>query len=137
MHEHQISIKVHGDKHWKTNASTCLTFLTYKDNLKETRKTFETYVQGNHDVCLWLALTKYKVINPFDIFSSYRTDKSIYEIIKASYLYNWRQIFFGKKWKLWSPIPSIATHMESSFLAPNIDWLSVMEEEIRDEQLIG
>jgi hypothetical protein len=136
LHKHQSKVKIFGGKHWRTDSSTCLTFLTTKSNLQKTRKIFETYIQGNLDASIWLSLTKHKIYNISDIFRFYRTDKFLYRVVKASYLYSWRQIFFGKKWKLWSPVPSIATHMDSNFLSPNIDWLRLMEEEIREENLV-
>jgi hypothetical protein len=35
---------------------------------------------------------------------------------------NWRQILFGKRYTLWIPVPSLATHMVSGLLAPYVDW---------------
>jgi hypothetical protein len=129
LHKHPVEVKVYGEKHWRTVSSTCLTFLTTKNNLQETRKIFETYTQGNFDASLWLSLTKYKIFNLSDIFKFYHTDKFLYRVIKASYFHSWRQIFSGKRWKLWSPVPSIATHMDSNFLSPNVNWLKIIEEE--------
>ena len=43
-------------------------------------------------------------------------------------MYNATQILFGRRYKLWQPIPSIATHMENISLAPIIDWDQVVKD---------
>jgi hypothetical protein len=46
---------------------------------------------------------------------------------------NWREtlrlyrrtppaLLLGRAWTLWSPLPSLATHMVSESLAPGVDW---------------
>ena len=48
-------------------------------------------------------------------------------MIARAWLHCWKQILFGKRWKLWVPTPSIGTHMEKAFLAPSIDWQNEFE----------
>ncbi|KKL91283.1 hypothetical protein LCGC14_1896270 [marine sediment metagenome] len=52
----------------------------------------------------------------------------MYGIYFRTWRYNWKQVLFVKKWNLWCPIPSIATHMQETCLAPAIDWEKFFEE---------
>ncbi len=113
------------EKHWRTVASTTLTFLTTKMKLEKTQNIFRSYTNGNDDVSLWISLTKHKLFNPVAIFTyHYRTTLRFLRVILLAWQFCWRQILFGKRWNLWVPIPSIATHMESTDLAPNFNWLT-------------
>lgn len=127
LHKHQVEIRCSNDKHWKTANSTCLTFLTTKLVLKETENTFNSYTIGNYDASLWLSLTKDNLFNALVIYRYYLKDRFFFELIRNSWFFNWQQILFGKRWKLWSPIPSIATHMDSNYLAPTVDWFTSMD----------
>lgn len=106
------------DRYWKRTGSTCLTFLTTKETLEKTKNVFLTYSRGNCDAGVWFALTKYHVLNPLSIVEFLLIAPRFVKFILLSWRYNWRQILFGKKYRLWVPIPSIGTHMESSYLAP-------------------
>ena len=76
----------------------------------------------NVDACMWLSLTKHHVFNPYDLL----TQPFIFPYRGASlafaWLLNWRQIVFGRRYTIWVPIPSLATHMAAPFLAPFVDW---------------
>jgi hypothetical protein len=117
----------HGDRRWRTAASTCLTFLTAKETLARTRRVFQTYAFRNLDVSLWLSLTKQVVFDPAIIYRCFRERITIGGFVALSWLYGWPQILAGQRRKLWIPNPSIATHMEQRFLAPGIDWSAHFE----------
>ena len=88
----------------------------------------ESYSRGNHDASMWLILTKYK-LNPF-IAAFYRfTNWRMYDIVTKAWYYGWRHILFGKRMKLWIPVPSLATHMLTHYLAPAHDWESIFAAE--------
>jgi hypothetical protein len=118
---HQYEIIIHAGLHWRSSASTCLTFLTTKKTLKRTESIFRSYCHNNWDSSLWFALTKYNVATLKSIFL-FINDTFLFKTVIKSWLYGWRQILFGKRYKLWQPMPSIATHMEKTGLAPNVDW---------------
>jgi hypothetical protein len=124
IHKQKKLIKVSRNRQWKTASSTCLTFLTTKKTLEETQNTFLTYQQGNTDLGLWLSLTK-SSLNPKILIKSINlfTLKSLYKTL----LLTQNQIRQGKTWKLWVPIPTIATHMEKKFISPTIDWEIVIK----------
>lgn len=129
--KHRYEIITQEDLHWRTSASTCLTFLTTKSTLRKSEKTFRSYCKGNWDSSLWFALTKFNV---FDIrvmllpFSHWFLLKTILK----SWLTCGSQIIFGRKYKLWQPMPSIATHMERISLAPVIKWEQVVQDSYND-----
>ncbi len=124
-HNYKSEIRSFGIHHWRTGASTTMTFLASKANLKRAKKTFLTYRAKNFDASLWFSLTKYKLQNPLNFLKYLLFDRQMFKIFVKGWLFGWRQIIFGKKWKLWIPIPAIATHMDDKHLAPTIDWKSL------------
>ena len=122
LHNYKYDTKQFLDKNWRTGATTCMTFLTTKTILQNTENTFKTYTKNNYDTSVWLSLTKYKLSNPFNLVKYVFTDKRMAKAFIKGWLHNWKQIIFGKKWMLWVPVPSIATHMDSKHLAPSINW---------------
>lgn len=130
----RYELVIHGGIHWRTAASTCLTFMTTKSVLRKTQDAFRSYCRGNWDSCLWFALTKYNVFDLKQIIRHLFNDRFLLKTIVLSWMKTGKQILFGRKYTLWQPVPSIATHMEREALAPNIDWLAVVngEEMIKD-----
>jgi hypothetical protein len=117
------------DRRWRTAASTCLTFLTTKETLTQTRRVFQTYAFRNLDVSLWLSLTKQAVLSPGIIRRCFQERITMGGFVAISWLYGWPQILAGQRRKLWIPTPSIATHMEQRFLAPGVDWNALFQSE--------
>lgn len=107
---------------WRTVVSTCLTFMTRKNVLAETAHVLRTYTRKNSDLGVWLALTKLRVFNPWAFIRSF--SEGIF--LPASYLLAWRHawhyLLCGKRRTLWAPQLSLATHMESRYLAPGVEW---------------
>jgi hypothetical protein len=103
------SIKI-GKYLWRTVGSTCCTFLTTKKILEETRNILEKY-RYISDAPMWFALTKKRI---FFGPKFWKFNLAIW--------YIWKQLLFGRKYLLWAPSPSIATHMEKAFLAPKVNW---------------
>jgi hypothetical protein len=128
LHRQPKWLKVYGGKHWRTAASTCLTFLTTRETLMKTQTVFRNYKRRSFDCSLWLSLTKRRVFNPVFFTRQLIQQPFFYKIVLKSWLYCWRQILFGKKWALWVPIPGIATHLDGDALSPNVDWCALMEQ---------
>ena len=129
LHRKPKWLKVHGGRHWRTAASTCLTFLTRRETLRETQAVFRNYKRRSFDCSLWLSLTKHRVFNPFFLGRHLISESFFGRIVLKSWLYCWRQIVFGKRWTLWVPIPAIATHLDCHALSPNVDWRELMQGE--------
>jgi len=129
LHHHRKWLRVFADRHWRTAASTCLTFLTTQRTLRETQGIFRSYSRSNFDASLWLSLTKHSLFNPL-LFLHYATKHSwLGKIVVKAWLYNWSQILLGRRRKLWVPVPAIATHMNVQALSPAIDWPMLMRQQ--------
>ncbi len=147
FHDYKSKIKIFQGKHWRNLSTTCSTFLTTKSTLYKTSHIFlknspkkqkilglisrknkylNKYIghffSNPVDNNKWLSLTKINVFQIFKIIKLRFQSRQNYEIYFRAWRYHWRQILFGKKWNLWCPIPSIATHMEENYLAPTINW---------------
>jgi Glycosyl transferase family 2 len=111
---------------WRKVVSTCLTFMARKQALVESTGVFKTFSQ-NPDLAIWMALTKIRVCNPWSWVRSIGDGL----FFSASHALAWRyagyQILFGKRRTLWSPMPTLATHMETNGLAPGVDWQGIFE----------
>lgn len=118
-------VRIFGGLHWRTVSSTCLTFATRRNTLRLTEKAFSTFSRRNYDSSIWHALTKIGIREWLRYPVRTNQDLPSVKIILKTFLFGWRYIFFGRKYTLWSPIPSIATHLQQDGLAPNVDWLSV------------
>lgn len=128
LHKGPKLLKVHGSRHWRTAASTCLTFLTSRETLAKYESVFRTYVRGNNDCALWLSLTKQRVFNPLAGARYFFRGLFYWKILVKAWLYSWRQILFGRKLTLWVPIPGIATHLDRNALSPTVDWRGLMQQ---------
>jgi len=122
--QHKYKIVVYEDYHWRTTASTCMTFLTKKKALIETENVFRSYCNGNWDSSLWFALTKHNVFK-LNSLAYIFTNRMLFKSVLLSWIKTWPQILLGKRFDLWLPIPSFATHMESTGLAPVVNWQDI------------
>jgi hypothetical protein len=127
LHNFPKWIRVHDHHHWRTAASTCLTFLTRKSTLQKTQLVFRTYAWRNHDCSLWLSLTKHALFNPFEFMRHAVRAPLFAKMVAKSWLYGWPQILFGTRMKLWVPVPALATHLDSKALSPAFDWAAIMK----------
>lgn len=132
FHLNKYKIIVNGNLHWRTVCTTCMTFLTSKKILKETEKIFRTYIRNNYDNSLWMTLTKINIFKPSLYFHGIFRDSSYLIILFKIFYYSFFQVFLTKKYNLFSPMPSIATHLEKDFLAPSIDWNSEFDNLIKE-----
>jgi hypothetical protein len=130
LHRQPKWLRVQGGRHWRTAASTCLTFLTRRKTLRETQTVFRNYKRRSFDCSLWLSLTKRRVFNPLFFCRHLIREPYFCKIIVKSWLYCWRQILIGKRRTLWVPIPGVATHLSVHALSPNIDWPSLMQQSV-------
>jgi hypothetical protein len=118
-------VRPDGQRYWRTATSTCLTFLTTKARLAETQNAFRTYSRGNGDYPMWQMLTqRLGLFDPrIHFVDSFRL---------KSWLRIWRwglgTLLTHRSYSLWAPIPTLATHMESTGLSPVIDWLTVFQD---------
>jgi hypothetical protein len=131
LHKAPSHILLSNDHHWRTVRSTTMTFMTRKDILKKTEKIFRSYIKNNYDASLWLALTGRKLLDPISFIDYSINNKIMRNVYLKGWYFSLFEIIFNKKYNLFSPVPSLATHMDSQHLAPNIDWKKRFESAIR------
>jgi hypothetical protein len=129
LHHMPVWIRVFQGRHWRTAASTCLTFLTTRRSLRDTEWVMRTYAHRNYDCGVWLSLTKERVLAPWTWPRLARREPFTMKILAKAWFFGWRQILFGKKRRIWAPLPSIASHMDVKSLAPGMDWPTLMKEQ--------
>jgi hypothetical protein len=112
-------VRPFGDRYWRTASSTCLTFLTSRENLIRTQSMFRTYCHGNMDCPIWLALTQKSELSNVRV---HWHDVFRLKTWVKTWRWGYRALLFGRRYHLWAPMPTLATHMESSGLAPLLDW---------------
>ncbi len=128
LHNHRNYVRVFDGTHWRTANSTCLTFLTTQKTLNHAKSIFKSYAKRNSDASLWLSLTKHKLFNPLTMLKFAVNDHLLFKILAKAWLFGWKQNLFGKRWKLWTPVPALATHLESTSLSPARDWLALIKQ---------
>ncbi|MGB2627087.1 MAG: hypothetical protein WAK20_09885 [Candidatus Acidiferrum sp.] len=128
LHRGPKSVTVFEGHHWRTAASTCLTFLTRKRTLAKYERVFKTYLRRNEDCAIWLSLTKWRVFNPLAALRYYGRREIYRKTLLKAWFFCWRQILFGDSVKLWVPVPGIATHLSAGLLSPCRDWLTLMHQ---------
>ena len=112
-------VKAFGSRHWRTASSTCLTFLAHRSVLRANEELMRTYSRGNMDCSLWLALTqKFELANP----SVHAADSLRLKIWVKTWLWGWKTLLFSRRYLLWSPLPTLATHMEKPCVSPLVEW---------------
>ena len=129
IHRRPKWLRVHSGQHWRTAASTCLTFLTRKKTLASNERNFRTYCRRNYDSSLWLSMTKFSIFNPVQTLRFALTELWLAKVVIKAWLYGWVQILFGKRVMLWVPVPAIATHLDIRALSPNFDWPALINEQ--------
>jgi hypothetical protein len=114
-------------KNWSSCISTCHTFLAKRSALIEIQRLYLDIFRAFQktvppDLCFWMALTKKRIFNPVK-FLRWSVSKPYWAAsIFLAWFYCWRQILFGRRYSLWTPRPTIATHMSAGLEAPGIDW---------------
>lgn len=135
LHKLRSKTREFGGKQWKTCVSTTDTFMTTRTVLTELRafwlKLKQAFPNGHSpDLAMWMALTKKRVFNPFK-FIRWLIERPFWSAsILYAWYYCWRQVLFGRRYTLWVPHPSIATHMVAGLEAPGIDWERAFQKQI-------
>ncbi len=127
LHRFPKILRVSGNHHWRTAASTCLTFLARKEALRRCEPVFRSYGRRNDDCSLWLSLTKHSLFNPARFLRYAHRQPLFARTIAKAWFYGWKQILFGRRRRLWVPVPGMATHLDSQALSPGIDWPALMK----------
>lgn len=113
----KCSIYLTAHTHWRSIVSTTFTFAAQVKTLLEDRDVWKNFCTGKipADFEAFVTLTGQDDLNAAKRFAKIGRAKL------ASILIN-NLIFERRKRLLISPLPSLATHTETAFLAPRIDW---------------
>jgi hypothetical protein len=127
LHRHRNVVRASAGRHWRTANSTCLTFLTRRETLRRTQHVLRSYARGNLDFTMWLGLTRRlprprRAIAKFLIGDGLVTRRFLKSQLPG--LLNLTR----SACQLWTPMPSLATHLESTCLAPGVDWQARADE---------
>ncbi|HUB00963.1 MAG TPA: hypothetical protein VMA34_21710 [Terracidiphilus sp.] len=118
-------------RYWRTASSTCLTFLASTRSLVRSEPIFRTYCRGNMDCPVWLALTRKHELADFRLHGHNRFWMKTW---MKTWLWGYPSILFDRRYHLWTPLPALATHMESTGLAPVVDWQQLFLQDERETQ---
>jgi hypothetical protein len=134
-----------GGKKWNSRVSTTHTFMGKRTSLIECQDVFHGLFRARRgrtipDLAMWMALTKKRVFNPVKFICWLVPHRFWSGSMVLAWYYCWRQILFGRRYTLWAPHPTIATHMVAGLEAPGIDWqkefqrqmTSVLPETLKD-----
>lgn len=122
LHKYKSKVSKSKSHHWRTTASTCMTFLANKQAFAEVRPAFETYSKKNYDSSIWMSITK---INAFNLGLALKyafKNLPFFKIYVKLWMFGGFRLLTKPKYDLWSPLPSLSTHLDSDYLAPTIDW---------------
>jgi hypothetical protein len=103
-------IRIAGDRHWRVAESTCSTYAARASTLKRDRRVLQA-------LC----------------YTGRIRDRLGWRITQGIGWWWWKL----PKRHLVSPMPSLATHMESEMVAPNVDWRAVADGVIADAATLG
>ena len=106
--------------HWRSAISTTMTFAAKVQTLLEDREVFIKFCQWNipADYGIFAILTMQDDLNEAKFFAETGRE-GMAKVIVDNFL------FRRKKRLLISPLPSFATHTETAYLAPLIDWTKI------------
>lgn len=133
LHDHPVRIRISDDTHWREANSTTLTFLTTKKVLRETHHYFRTFSKKNWDCSIFWTLGKYHIFSLKTLFKftslAIKGDTFFIKAWLRTWYFTPLANILTRKYYLWTPIPSGATHLQAGGVAPNVDW----EKEITTE----
>jgi len=87
------------------------------------RRVFESFAQGNYDVSAWMSLTRLPAVGVGSaVKAAMHGDLFRLKALAKLARFGFGRWLFGPRRQLWSAVPTLATHMESSRLAPGVDW---------------
>lgn len=103
----------------------CLTFMTTKNNLLKNKKfllIFSNWFGSDFVVwgCITLGFNYFRYIKLFRNFKNFNITN--FKVFGSLFIFSWYNFILNRKKGLFMPIDTFATHMESNFLSPNIDW---------------
>ena len=116
---------------WKTTGSTCCTFMLRSDGFAAKKSALAWYAEGGADYEMWTLVTKDGVFSPKLVIGGilrhifHRDENSWMLAIPVICWLKLRTRLFSKRFKLWTPLPTLAVHLCVPSLPPNYERLMV------------
>ena len=112
--------------HWREAWSTCLTFMTRPEVLRAERGVLRFFSRFRDEGTQWELLTKRHAFSVRLIFLCLwhmLTRKPLGDEMYAltAWKHNPLQLIFRRRYRLWSPIPTLAVHLAKTSLPPHAD----------------
>lgn len=123
LHQHPRDIIKYGGRTWQSVATTCMTFLGRAESVARLRDAFSTYSRKDYDNAMWLSITRRRLHNPFYLLR-HICDVSTLKMFAKGWLHTPSRNLFGRRYKLYAAMPSLANHLDGTHDAPGIDWMA-------------
>ena len=110
--------------HWKEISSTCCTFMLKSDTMQLARNSLSYYANGGTDFIMGLLLTKKGVFSPSVVIGGAiqyvfgRPRNWMCGIHLLAWLKLGPRLVFAPRFRLWSPMPTLAVHLCTPSLPP-------------------
>jgi hypothetical protein len=119
------SLKLFNNRRYVTVQHACMTFMTTKAKLIENKRIFLIYPDYfASDFVVWgcttLGSAYFNYAKLLLHIRNFTVDT--FKVYGSMWFFAWGRFLFNKKYTLYMPIQTIATHMESNFLSPGIEW---------------
>jgi len=103
----------------------CLTFMTTKENLIKNKRYLLIFSNWfGSDFVVWgtitLGSTYFKYFKLLFNIKNYSVIN--FKVYSSMFFFAWHRFIINKKYKLFMPVGSLASHMEKNQLAPGVDW---------------
>jgi len=128
IHEAYSKPRPAKDRVWRPAGSSCLTFMTGRETLRQTAPLFRSYCRGNTDLALWLSVTRHPTLFPPGALRVARRQPGLLRFLAQSWWFHPGQNARGKRWTLAAPVPTMAAHMERHYLPPGLAWDQIFSE---------
>jgi hypothetical protein len=139
LHNMTFETREFAGKKWSACISATHTFMARRASLLEGRSFFDRLFATRKggtvpDLAMWMALTKKRIFNPVKFVRWSLTHRWFWagSMVLAWY-HGWRQILFGRRYKLWSPHPCLANHMIAGLEAPGVDWQKEFQKQMTSD----
>lgn len=136
LHRMDFETRQVGGRVWNSCLSATHTFMARRAALIECQDMIRRLVRIHKgktipDLAMWAALTKKRIFNPVKFIQWSLTRRWFWAGSMAlAWYWCWRQILFGRKYKLWSPHPCLANHMVTGLAAPGVDWRNEFQKQL-------
>ncbi|MBQ7251017.1 MAG: hypothetical protein IJS32_00255 [Kiritimatiellae bacterium] len=120
----KVEVRATDFRHWREVGTTCCTFMVKSATFKRAARRLGEYGRGSGDGPLWIGITKERIFSPAATIGAalryFAGRRQSPEGLEFSTLAAWKwhklALPFGRRYRLWGPIPSLATHLCKSAL---------------------